>query len=125
MNVLQVQMMVLRFDVLLLESRPLHAVIEQRRLLVSDNALSTCQLSLFVQEPTQFPCDGRVRSRGTQRQADNACGIDANGGRADSFFEIDCQCGSFRRFNLRFIFQHVDSAALDPKMRELQKLSIY
>jgi hypothetical protein len=125
MNVLQVQMMVLRFDVFLFESRPLHAVIEQRRLLVSDNALSACELSLFMQEATQFACDGRVRSRSTERQADYACGIDADCRRADSFVGVTWQCGRFRRFDLRFIFRHGDSSALDPKLQNLKKSSIY
>jgi hypothetical protein len=37
-------------------------VIEQRGLLVSDDALSACQLPLLVQKSTQFPSDCGIRS---------------------------------------------------------------
>jgi hypothetical protein len=55
MDALQAKMMVLRLDMLLLESSAFQTVIEQRGLHVSDDALPTCQLSLFMQESAQLP----------------------------------------------------------------------
>jgi hypothetical protein len=62
MDALQVKMMVLRLDMLLLESSAFKTVIEQRGLLVSDDALPTCQLSLLVQISGQLLSHCRIRS---------------------------------------------------------------
>jgi len=62
MDVLQVKMSVLCFEVRPLQPDAFQAVIEERGLLVSDDAVSACQLSLLVQKSTQFPSDCGIRS---------------------------------------------------------------
>jgi len=79
MNVLQMKMSILRFDVRLLESDAFKAVIEQRGLLVSNHALSACQFPLLVQKSTQFPSDCRIRTGCIECKADDTCRIDSSG----------------------------------------------
>jgi hypothetical protein len=114
MDVLKVEMMVLCFDLLLLESDAFESVIEQPRLLVSDDALSTCQLSLLMQESAQFSSDRGIRSRCIECKASHTHRIDARGGCTKSLLEVHCRRGRFQRFSRGALFCHVDSSSLDP-----------
>jgi hypothetical protein len=114
MEVLQVKMVVLRFDVFLLESGALQAVIEQRGLFVGDDALPTCQFSLLVQKSTQFVSDCGVRSGCIECEAGYTDRIDAGGGGTYSFLEIHGRCGCFRRFSRRVFVCHPDWLSLKP-----------
>jgi len=112
MNVLQMKMSILRFDVRLLESDAFKAVIEQRGLLVSNHALSACQFPLLVQKSTQFPSDCRIRTGCIECKADDTCRIDSPGGRADSILEIRCRRGSFQSLSRGVLFCHFVSSTL-------------
>jgi len=90
MDVLQVKMTVLRFDMFLLEADAFKAVIEQCGLFVSDDALSTRQFSLLVQESTQFPSDCWICSGCIDCKTGETYRIDTCGGCTDALLKIHC-----------------------------------
>jgi hypothetical protein len=59
-DVLQVQVTVLRLDVFLLESCAFYSTLKQRGLFVSDTALPSGQLSLLVQKSAKCFSDYRI-----------------------------------------------------------------
>src|SRR5665213_754940 len=118
MDVLQAKMVVLRFDMLLLKSCAFKAVIDQRGLLVSDIALSTCQLSLFVQESTQLLRDCRIRNRRIECKPGDTYRIDARVGRTDFLLNIYCRGGRSRSVSRGVVSCHADSSADDPRCWE-------